>query len=131
MSRMRLTATAFEALVARALDDLPPWVQDALDNVAVMAVPWPSREQMRSVGVRRGHLLLGLYEGVPMTQRGRGYNMVSPDRISLFQGPLELVARGPDDLVHLVQDTVIHEIAHHFGYSDEEIDALQGEDEDE
>jgi len=122
---MRLTASAFEALVARALDELPPWVQEALDNVAVTVAPWPSREQLRSVGVRRGRLLLGLYEGVPMTHRGRGYTMVSPDRISLFQGPLELVARGPDDLVRLVQDTVVHEIAHHLGFSDEEIEALQ------
>lgn len=122
---MKLTAAAFETLVARALDDLPAWVQERMDNVAVVVMPWPSREQMRSVGVRRGRLLLGLYEGVPITRRGRGYNLVSPDRISLFQGPLELVARGPDDLVRLVQDTVIHEIAHHFGFSDDDIDALQ------
>jgi len=122
---MKLTAAAFEALVARALDDLPPWVQERMDNVAVIAVPWPSREQMRSVGVQRGRLLLGLYEGVPITRRGRGYNLVSPDRISLFQGPLELLARDADDLVRLVQDTVIHEIAHHFGFSDEDIEALQ------
>ncbi len=124
---MRLTPAAFEALVARALDDLPPWVQERMDNVAVMVVGWPTHEQMRSVGVRRGRLLLGLYEGVPITRRGRGYNLVSPDRIYLFQGPLELVARGPDDLVRLVQDTVIHEIAHHFGFSDDDIDALQRE----
>jgi len=124
---MRLTPAAFEALVARALDDLPPWVQERMDNVAVMVVGWPTHEQMRSVGVRRERLLLGLYEGVPITRRGRGYNLVSPDRIYLFQGPLELVARGPDDLVRLVQDTVIHEIAHHFGFSDDDIDALQRE----
>ncbi|HHX43463.1 MAG TPA: metallopeptidase family protein [Chloroflexi bacterium] len=121
----RLPADAFEALVARALDELPPWVQEHMDNVAVMVVAWPSREQMRSADVRHGRLLLGLYEGVPMTRRGRGYNLVSPDRITLFQGPLELVARGPAELVRLVQDTVIHEIAHHFGFSDDDIAALQ------
>jgi len=60
-----------------------------------------------------------------MTKRGRGYNLVSPDRISLFQRPLEMVARDPGDLVRLVQDTVIHEIAHHLGFSDDDIDALQ------
>jgi predicted Zn-dependent protease with MMP-like domain len=122
---MRLTPAAFETLVARALDDLPQWVRERMDNVAVVVVPWPSHEQMRSAGVRRGRLLLWLYEGVPITRRGRGYNLVSPDRISLFQGPLERVSRGPDDLVRLVQDTVIHEIAHHFGFSDDDIDALQ------
>lgn len=125
MRGTKLTAAAFEALVARALDNLPPWIQERMDNVAVIVVPWPSHEQLHSAGVRRGRLLLGLYEGVPMTKRGLGYNLVSPDRISLFQGPLELVARGPDDLVRLVQETVIHEIAHHFGFSDDDIDALQ------
>lgn len=122
---VRLTPAAFEALVARALDDLPPWVQERMDNVAVTVVGWPTHEQVRSAGVRRGRLLLGLYEGVPITRRGRGYSLVSPDRIYLFQGPLELVARSPDDLMRLVQDTVIHEIAHHFGFSDDDIDALQ------
>lgn len=122
---MSLTPAAFETLVARALDDLPQWVQERMDNVAVVVVPWPSLQQIRAAGVRRGRLLLGLYEGVPITKRGRGYNLVSPDRISLFQRPLEMVARDPGDLVRLVQDTVIHEIAHHFGFSDDDIDALQ------
>lgn len=118
---------AFEQLVGRALDDLPPWVQEHMDNVAVMTAAWPRAAQLRAAGVGRGRLLLGLYEGVPLTQRGRGYQLVPPDRITLFQGPLEQVAASVPDLVRQIRRTVIHEVAHHYGLSDEEIAQLMHE----
>jgi predicted Zn-dependent protease with MMP-like domain len=121
---MRLDEATFEAWVDRALDDLPEWVREHMENVAVVVAPWPTPGQRHTAGIKGDALLLGLYEGIPLTQRGRGYNLTPPDRITLFQGPLEMVARNPRDLLRLVRETVIHEIAHHFGFSEEEIRKL-------
>jgi len=68
---------------------------------------------------RRGQTLLGLYRGVPVTRRGLGYNMVPPDRIIIFQRPIELSSRSDDEIVERVGHVVRHEIAHHFGIDDE------------
>jgi predicted Zn-dependent protease with MMP-like domain len=122
--RMRLTAEAFEGLVATALDNLPDWVRQRMENLAIIVEPWPTRDQRDKTGTKRGTLLLGLYEGIPLTQRGRGYNLVAPDRITLFQGPLELLADSPAMLVQLIRHTVIHEIAHYLGFSEKEIRGL-------
>jgi predicted Zn-dependent protease with MMP-like domain len=122
--RIRLTSAAFEGLVAEALDDLPDWVRERMENLAIIVEPWPTREQLHKTGTSRGSLLLGLYEGIPLPQRGRGYNLVAPDRITLFQGSLELVADSRAALVRLIRHTVIHEIAHYLGFSEEEIRGL-------
>jgi predicted Zn-dependent protease with MMP-like domain len=114
----------FEELVEQALESLPEWIKAHLENVAVMTAAWPSQDQRRASGVRAEDLLLGLYEGVPLTRRGRGYHLMPPDRITLFQGPLEMVARSSADLIRLVQRTVAHEVAHHFGMSDERLREL-------
>lgn len=119
-----LAADAFEGLVAEAVNALPEWVREQMDNVEITIAPWPSAAQLRSVNVRGGETLLGLYEGVPLTKRGRGYNLTPPDRITLFQRPLELQAGDPSHLVRIIQQTIIHEIAHHFGISDEKLDQL-------
>ncbi len=121
---MRLDSAAFEQLVAKAVDDLPGWVRDRMDNVAILVVPWPSANQMPRPGSPRGDLLLGLYEGVPLTKRGRGYGLTPPDRITLFQGPLELCARDPQALLQLIRRTIVHEVAHHFGFSEARIREL-------
>jgi predicted Zn-dependent protease with MMP-like domain len=119
-----LGATKFEELVAQALDSLPEWVREHLDNVEVLTASWPSPSQLATAGIGRGALLLGLYEGVPLTKRGRGYNLVPPDRITLFQGPLELQALDDKSLIQAIRRTIIHEIAHHFGFSEEHLDKL-------
>ncbi len=119
-----LAADAFEGLVAEAVNALPEWVREQMDNIEITIAPWPSAAQLRSVNVRGGETLLGLYEGVPLTKRGRGYNLTPPDRITLFQRPLELQAGDPSHLVRIIQQTIIHEIAHHFGISDEKLDQL-------
>ena len=121
---MRLSSATFRQLVARALDDLPDWVRDRMDNVAIVVEPWPSTSQMLTPGVPRAGLLLGLYEGVPLTKRGRGYGLTPPDRITLFQGPLELCARDPEALTQLIRRTIVHEVAHHFGFSEARIREL-------
>ena len=118
---MRLSASRFEALVTRALDDMPEWVGERMSNVAVVVAGWPTREQMRAAGTGRGRVLLGLYEGVPLAKRGRGYHLVPPDRITLFQGPLQLQAGDEAELVTLMRRTIAHEIAHHFGLSEAQL----------
>lgn len=122
---LRVSAADFERYVNQALDDLPPWVQEHLDNVVVLAAGWPTAEQFAAGGVRAGHLLLGLYEGVPLTQRGRRYNLTPPDRITLFHRSLEMIASDEQDLVRLIRRTVLHEVAHHFGFSDDQLRQLQ------
>ena len=117
---VRLPPGAFQQLVAEALEGLPQAVHDALDNVEVQTQEWPSPEQLdySRDGDRYG--LLGLYEGVPLIDRAN-YNMVLPDRVTLFQRPLEAVCATQEELEHEVRVTVVHELAHHLGWSDEEI----------
>jgi predicted Zn-dependent protease with MMP-like domain len=117
----------FDAIVSEALVGLPDWVRDRMENVAVLVADWPTREQRRSLRDRPGGgegLILGLYEGVPLTHRGGGYHLVAPDRITLFRLPLAAQARDLEDLRRCVQQTVLHEIAHHFGFSEKEIRGL-------
>jgi predicted Zn-dependent protease with MMP-like domain len=115
----------FDALVEQAVDELPEWVGQHMQNVYITTAMWPGPDQAKASRLDGHTLLLGLYEGVPLTRRGSGYNMHTPDRITLFQRPLELVAESESDLVTLVQRTIIHEIAHHFGFSEDELDRLE------
>jgi predicted Zn-dependent protease with MMP-like domain len=106
---MVLVADArFDELVAEALDGLPAELGRAMDNVSVFV-------EDRS---RRGNLL-GLYEGIPLTQRYSGYSgMVMPDRITIFRQPICAACETEDDVVRQVRRTVVHEVAHHFGIDD-------------
>lgn len=114
-----MTTEEFESLVSEALEDLPLYFKRKLDNVAIVVEDWPSPEQAR------GRFLLGLYEGIPKPKRGAGYSMVLPDKITIFKRPIELISRGDEKMIkNLVFDTVWHEIAHHFGISDERIQEM-------
>src|SRR3990167_7809333 len=113
----------FEKLVEEALLNVPKHFLDLLENVSVVTQNWPNRHQAEQIYKRgsRG-LLLGLYEGIPkIKRRGYGIGGQLPDKITIFKMPVLMVARGPDEIERVVKDTVIHEIAHHFGLSDEEI----------
>jgi len=105
----------FEALVAEALDSLPDDIQNWLDNVAVVVAEQPTPEQLARAGMQAGALLLGLYVGVPKTHRGVNYGEVMPDKIVIFQRPIEQMCRNPDEIREQVRRTVLHEIGHHFG----------------
>jgi predicted Zn-dependent protease with MMP-like domain len=115
-----LPPDAFLKLVSDALEALPQEVHDALDNVEVMTQEWPSSEQMDYTEGADRYGILGLYEGVPLTDR-ENYSMVLPDRVTLFQRPLESICANMQELAQEVQVTVIHELAHHLGWGDEEI----------
>ena len=120
-----LTHSQFEALVNEALASLPITFQDKMDNVAVLVKTWPTVDDLQQAGVPPGHTLLGLYSGIPLTRRTSGYNLVAPDTITLYQGPIEAASGG--ELVQLrkqVRHTVIHELAHHFGISDDRLREL-------
>jgi len=105
----------FDALIADALDEVPAELAAAIENVAVVVAEWPSAEQQRG---GRG-TLLGLYEGVPLTRRDpTTYAGVTPDRITIFRGPLCARAGDEAELAAQVRTTVLHEVGHYFGLSD-------------
>jgi len=109
----------FEELVGQALNALPEGFQEKLSNVDVEVEDYPSSDDLRAAKARTGQTLLGLYRGVPLTRRGLGYNMVPPDRIIIFQSPIERTCRSDEEIVERVGHVVRHEIAHHFGIDDD------------
>jgi predicted Zn-dependent protease with MMP-like domain len=114
---------SFDELVGRALARLPEPFASQLDSVAIVIDEEASAEQLASLGV---HGLFGLYQGVPRTAYGATQAPV-PSKITLFRRPLEAHYRTPEALAHGVEDTLFHEIAHHFGISDERLRELQRE----
>ena len=117
----------FEELVARALSELPAEFQDRLENVDVVVQDYPTRRQLGKVG--RGMTLLGLYEGVPRTKRSSHYGLVPPDKITIFQKPIEAKCRDDRKITAEIQSVVRHEIAHHFGIGDARLRQIErGED---
>jgi predicted Zn-dependent protease with MMP-like domain len=117
----------FEALVARAIDNLPPEFQRRLENVDIVVENWPTPYQLRHT--KHGHpaQLLGLYQGVPQTRRGRRYGLVLPDKISIFQKPIEKYCRSGDAVEATIEEVVRHEIAHHFGLDEKTLRRIQSE----
>jgi len=110
----------FEYLVERAIETIPEEFREKLENVSIVVSDWPSRYQIAKVGGKG--FLLGLYEGVPQTRRGRyGVGGVLPDKITIFKIPILRISKTLDDVVGQVRETVIHEIGHHFGLGEEEI----------
>jgi predicted Zn-dependent protease with MMP-like domain len=109
---MRTSRERFEELVVEALDGLPEWIRERLDNVDVLIEDEP--------GPARSHLL-GLYEGIPLTQRGFSYAGVLPDRIMLFRPNIERAAADEETLRERIRHTVVHEFAHFFGISDDRL----------
>jgi predicted Zn-dependent protease with MMP-like domain len=116
---------AFDALVADALSGIPPRFREALANLAIVVEREPSRGLLREMEIEPPDTLLGLYQGTPLTERRWDYGNVLPDRILLFQGPLERSSEDEDDLVVAIGETLIHEIGHYFGLSEEEIEDIE------
>ncbi|HYN88306.1 MAG TPA: metallopeptidase family protein [Ardenticatenaceae bacterium] len=114
----------FEALVVEALESLPEEIARYLNNVDVVVEQAPTSAQMRRVGLRPSHTLFGLYEGIPLTRRTTNYGLVLPDRITIFQQPIEQACRTEPQIRAQVRRTVIHELAHHFGISDDRLRQL-------
>lgn len=112
-----MTTEDFEALAAQAMKKLPKEFRARLDNVIVTVREAPSKTQAR----RFGGGLLGLYEGVPLLERGQSYSGAMPDKITLFKANLEAGARDPKTVAARIRHTLMHELAHHFGMDDDEL----------
>ena len=108
----------FERLVRQAINNLPSEFLERLENIDVVLADKPTRYQVRKAALTPGSRLLGLYEGVPLTRRGKDYGFVTPDKITIFQKPIEEVTSDGPGIVEEISRTVKHEIAHHFGISD-------------
>jgi predicted Zn-dependent protease with MMP-like domain len=108
----------FERLVQRALRRLPREFREKLENIAIQVEDAPSKELLQEMGMRSG-TLLGLYQGVPLTERGWGYGNVLPDRIVIYQQTIERTAITPDEIEDAVLDVVMHEIGHYFGFDEQ------------
>ena len=113
----------FERLVRQAIDGIPEALAAYLDNVDIVVEDWPSIEHLAGHVIAEGDFLLGLYEGVPLTERS-DYGMVLPDKITLFQRSIEAVSSGDQEVVDEVRHTVVHEVAHHFGIDDDRLHEL-------
>lgn len=115
----------FENAVRNILDELPGQFGSKLDNVDIVIGDWPADEDLQSVGIPPGETLFGLYQGVPKTRRGH-YNAVLPDRITIYRGPIVSFCRKDKDAIYRqIRKTLLHEIGHHFGMSEEDIARAQ------
>jgi predicted Zn-dependent protease with MMP-like domain len=115
----------FEQLVAEALASIPRRFKKAMQNIAIVVEDEPSPDLLREMEIEPPDTLLGLYQGIPLTERGWGHGNMLPDRVLIFQGPHERDAEDEDDLVVSIGETLIHEIGHYFGLSEEEIEAIE------
>ncbi len=120
-----VTAHEFDRVVERALERIPAPFRKRMENIAVVVEQEPSPHQLYRARVPRGDTLLGLYEGRPLTVRSSFEPFSMPDRITIFQGPHERMARSPEHLERLVADTVWHEIAHYFGMDERRVRAAE------
>ncbi|MBM3132734.1 MAG: metallopeptidase family protein [Chloroflexi bacterium] len=108
----------FAELVAEAVEGLPENLRESLENIDIVVEDWPSQAQLEDIGLRRKDELFGLYEGIPLTKRTHGYQMVLPDKITIFQKPIEMRYHSEELVKKKIRSTVRHEIAHYFGISD-------------
>lgn len=111
----------FDELVLSAIEDLPEIFLECLENVAIVVEEWPDRATLQSVDLNHRSELLGLYQGIPQTDRTHGYNLVMPDKITIYRRPILMRCRTEPEVRDLVQRVVRHEIAHHFGIDDDRL----------
>lgn len=123
-----LTDQEFDTLISRAMDELPQEYITGLDNVAIVYADEPNDDQVHKLQLRNDSLLLGLYEGIPLTQRGNSYTFVLPDKITLFKLPILAVSHSEAELFEQIKRTLWHEIAHYYGLGHDRIDALEAGD---
>jgi predicted Zn-dependent protease with MMP-like domain len=120
-----VTRTQFERHVAEALASIPRRFRAAMKNIAIVVEDEPPQDLLDEMEVEPGDTLFGLYQGTPLTERGWSHGNNLPDRITLYQGPIEDASENDDDLVVCVGETLIHELGHYFGLSEEEIEEIE------
>lgn len=117
---MRVSREEFEAYVERALEQLPDIFAELLDNIVVVVEDKPDPDELVAMGFDSEEELLGLYRGIPLTDRDMEYSAL-PDQVVIYRFPLLRICRGRRELIREVRDTLVHEIGHHFGLSDEDM----------
>jgi predicted Zn-dependent protease with MMP-like domain len=120
-----MTRSDFRELVDEALETIPQRFRDAMQNIAIVVDDEPTPEQLESVEIQPPDTLLGLYEGIPLPERQWAHGNTLPDKITLFQRPIEESSEDEDDLVVCIGETLIHEVGHYFGLSEEEIEEIE------
>ena len=115
----------FEWLVAEVVDSLPDEFHTKMENIDVIVQDEPTPGQLAELRLKRGETLLGLYQGVPLTKRSRHYGMVVPDKITIFQKPIEIRCKNDIEVKAEIKRVVQHEIAHHFGIGDARLRQLE------
>jgi predicted Zn-dependent protease with MMP-like domain len=115
----------FEWLVAEVVDSLPDEFHTKMENIDVVVQDEPTPSQLAELRLKRGETLLGLYQGVPLTKRSRHYGMVVPDKITVFQKPIETRCKNDTEVKAEIKRVVQHEIAHHFGIGDARLRQLE------
>jgi predicted Zn-dependent protease with MMP-like domain len=118
--------SSFEKLVEQSLKRLPRKFSDKLENIAIEIEDDPPQDVLDDMGIADG-ALYGLYQGTPLTEREWNYGNVLPDRIVIYQGPIERDARTPEEIEEIVLDTVVHEIGHYFGFDDRTLYEIEDE----
>ncbi|MEI7539166.1 MAG: metallopeptidase family protein [Candidatus Saccharibacteria bacterium] len=120
-----MTDSEFDILITRAMNELPDKYIKGLENVAIVIADEPTTEQKRKMRIDDEHLLLGLYEGIPLTKRGSNYNFVLPDKITLFKNQILAASSNQTELFESIKRTLWHEIAHYYGLDHDNIRLLQ------
>ena len=125
MIMIEMSDKEFEAIIAEAMDSLPERFLEHVKNVAITWADDPTPEQRVKQRLRPDQTLFGLYEGIPLTRRGNGYNLVLPDKITIFKNPILHFAQDIDHVKKQVKHTLWHEIAHHYGLDHDRIHELE------
>ncbi len=125
LSMIEISDDQFEQLINLSMDELPQEYITGLKNVVVTFEDYPTVEQRQKQQLRQDQTLFGLYEGIPLTKRGAGYNLVLPDKITLFKGPLTEASHDPASLKAQVKHTLWHEIAHYYGLDHDRIHTIE------
>lgn len=120
-----MTREQFTRLVEEALQDIPRRFRDEIRNVAIVVEDEPSPELLQELEIEPPDSLYGLYQGTPLPERHWGHGNALPDRVTLFQKTIEADAEGHEDVIVCVAETLIHELGHYFGLSEEEIEEIE------
>ena len=120
-----MTRARFERLVSEAINTIPARFRDELRNLAVIVEDEPSDDLLDEMGIDPPDTLFGLYQGTPLTERAWDYGNTLPDRIVLYQGPIEDASDSDDDVVVNIGETLIHEVGHYFGLSEDELEEIE------
>jgi predicted Zn-dependent protease with MMP-like domain len=119
----------FQEVVQQALTGLPRPIRDGLENIAVVVEDFPPQEVLDEMGLEGPYDLLGLYQGISIDRRGFYYGNALPDKISLYQKPIEAQSRSRREMMETIREVVLHEIGHYFGLDDEELERIMSDEE--